>query len=144
MERKRILVGDRHREIAEGLSLLLKLHGYEACAASEGASLLRMASERRPDAVVLDLDLPDLDGCEVCRRLRGIPGGNAICIIVLTGWAGPQARAAGSDYYLLKPVSVATLQTCFDGGAAPLAASACGGAATEPDGQRSGKRDARR
>ena len=135
MERKRILVGDRHREIAEGLSLLLKLHGYEACAASEGASLLRMASERRPDAVVLDLDLPELDGCEVCRRLRGIPGGNAICIIVLTGWAGPRARAsahaAGSDYYLLKPVSLATLLACFDGSAAPLAASACG-AATEP------------
>jgi two-component system CheB/CheR fusion protein len=64
--------------------------------------------------VLLDVSLPELDGFEVCRRIRSRPWGGQTLVIALTGWGDPekrdQAREAGFDAYLLKPVEPADLQ----------------------------------
>jgi CheY-like chemotaxis protein len=76
--------------------------------AHNGPDTLRMAAEFRPRVVLLDLGLPDMDGCEVARQLRQTPSGKAAVLIALTGSGEDntreRAREAGFDRHLLKPV----------------------------------------
>ncbi|MBL9092064.1 MAG: response regulator [Planctomycetaceae bacterium] len=63
--------------------------------------------------ILLDLGMPILDGCEVARRIRALPGGEKVRLIALTGWGQPEDRrrteAAGFDYHFVKPLDVASL-----------------------------------
>lgn len=113
--RRRVLVVDDHVDSTETLSLLLDALGHEPLVANTGASALHCAAERRPDLILLDLGLPDLDGCEVARLLRLQPDGPSLRIVALTGWGQPEDRArtaaAGFDGHLVKPLSREALES---------------------------------
>jgi signal transduction histidine kinase/CheY-like chemotaxis protein len=107
-ERRRVLVADDNVDGAESLRLTLEMQGHDVRAAFDGAAALTLAEEFRPEIMVLDLGMPKLDGCEVCRRVRGQPWGDHVTIIALTGWGQEQDRRrtleAGFDHHLVKPV----------------------------------------
>ena len=114
----RILVVEDNDDSAEALVMLLGLAGHDAHVARSGGEALEMAAALQPQAVLLDIGLPDMSGYEVCRRLRertaAGPGGEPLLIIAVTGWAqqerdGRQSRAAGFDAHLVKPVGLQEL-----------------------------------
>jgi DNA-binding response OmpR family regulator len=100
-----ILIVDDEPHIVELASLYLKNDGYSTIAAHNGAQALRMIKEHHPDLVVLDIMLPELDGWEVCRRLR--QEGDNVPIIMLTARGEDVDRIVGlelgADDYVTKP-----------------------------------------
>jgi CheY-like chemotaxis protein len=88
--------------------MLTKLYGQEVEVAHDGPSALGLARAFLPQVVLLDIGLPGMDGYEVARRLRGIPGLEAVTLLALTGWGQEQDRqrslGAGFDQHLVKPV----------------------------------------
>src|SRR2546423_12570089 len=102
--RARVLVVEDDGDIAEVLRRSLRLDGYEVRLAGDGVQALDESSLFEPDAVVLDLGLPRLDGIEVCRRLREE---GDVPILILTARDGLDARVqgldSGADDYLVKP-----------------------------------------
>jgi two-component system KDP operon response regulator KdpE len=100
----RVLVVDDEPQIVRALVINLKARKYEVDAAHDGATALRMAADRHPDAIVLDLGLPDMDGVDV---IRGVRGWTRIPILVLsarqTSDEKVEALDAGADDYVTKP-----------------------------------------
>ncbi|MGW4467302.1 response regulator [Micromonospora sp. NPDC004704] len=103
----RVLVVDDEPQILRALRINLRARRYEVAVAADGADALRLAASQPPDLVVLDLGLPDMDGVDVIRGLRGWTN---IPIIVLSGRAGSQDKVlaldAGADDYVTKPFGV--------------------------------------
>ncbi|MFI5496322.1 response regulator [Actinoplanes sp. NPDC051859] len=103
----RILVVDDEPQIVRALSINLRARNYEVDSAPDGRSALHAATRHRPDLIVLDLGLPDMDGDDVIRGLRGW---TTVPIIVLSGRAGNEDKVAaldaGADDYITKPFSV--------------------------------------
>ncbi|MFI7613619.1 response regulator [Nonomuraea terrae] len=103
----RILVVDDEPQIVRALRINLAARHYDVAVATDGASALRAAADWRPDLIVLDLGLPDLDGIEVIHGLRAW---TRIPIVVLSGRAGNrdkiQALDAGADDYVTKPFGI--------------------------------------
>ncbi len=104
-----VLVVDDNRDAAETLAELLRMSGYEAVLAHDGQSAVRLAAECGPQAVLLDIGLPDIDGYEACRRIRSQPwpAGRPL-LVAVTGWGQQSdqaaAREAGFDAHMTKPV----------------------------------------
>jgi two-component system, OmpR family, KDP operon response regulator KdpE len=100
----RILLVDDEIAIQRSLGPLLRTHGYEVEMASAGSAALKLAAEHQPDLIVLDLGLPDLDGTEVCRRIRET---SKVPIIVLSARGGEadkvRALDLGADDFVTKP-----------------------------------------
>jgi two-component system KDP operon response regulator KdpE len=100
----RVLVVDDEPQIVRALVINLKARAYEVDAASDGATALQLAAARHPDVIVLDLGLPDMDGVEVIRGLRGW---TRVPILVLsarqTSDEKVEALDAGADDYVTKP-----------------------------------------
>ena len=107
----RILVVEDEEAIAEGLVLNLRRKGYEVELATDGATALRRAEEAEWDLVLLDVRLPEVDGFEVCRRLRD--DGNLTPILMLTARDQPDDKVyglkLGADDYVVKPFDLAEL-----------------------------------
>ncbi|HEY8924418.1 MAG TPA: PAS domain S-box protein [Polyangia bacterium] len=105
---RRVLVVDDNLDGAESLAMLLELEGHEAHVAHDGLSAIAAAERLAPDAVLLDIGLPGMNGYEICRRLRETTWGKRLTIIALTGWGQEEDRrrskAAGFDGHLVKPV----------------------------------------
>ncbi|MBL8929520.1 MAG: response regulator transcription factor [Kineosporiaceae bacterium] len=103
----RILVVDDEPSLAELLSMALRYEGCEVRTAADGSSAVRVARELRPDAVVLDVMLPDIDGLEVLRRLRA---DSDVPVLFLTAKDAVADRiagiTAGGDDYVTKPFSL--------------------------------------
>jgi PAS domain S-box-containing protein len=112
---KRVLVVDDNVDAADTLALLLRAMGSEVRVVYDGASALTEAGSFLPEVVLLDLGMPGLDGFEVCRRLRALPGGMDCCIAAVSGWGQEQDRRhsamAGFDQHFIKPVAAAALAT---------------------------------
>jgi two-component system, OmpR family, response regulator MprA len=108
----RVLVVDDDRAVREALRRVLTLAGYELQVAEGGAAAIELVVQSIPDAVVLDLGMPDVDGLEVCRRLRLL--GNRVPILMLTAREHVSDRVAGldagADDYLVKPFDVDELK----------------------------------
>jgi CheY-like chemotaxis protein len=103
----RILLADDNRDAVEALALMLKMRGHVVQAVYSGREALRAAGEFRPDAIILDIGMPDMTGYEVARTLRQQLWARSTRLIALTGW-GQQvdkdlAQAAGFDLHLTKP-----------------------------------------
>ena len=93
----RVLVVEDSRTQALRFQLELARYGLNVEVASDGASGLAAARDRRPDAIVLDIDLPTLDGYSVCRALKGDPTTAQIPVVMLTRCDDAQAALAGLD-----------------------------------------------
>jgi len=108
----KILIVDDDRALRDALRRALVLGGYDTVPADSGEAALAEATTGAPDAVVLDIGLPDIDGLEVCRRLRG--AGNRVPVLMLTARDAVSDRIdgldAGADDYLVKPFDVGELQ----------------------------------
>jgi two-component system OmpR family response regulator len=106
-----VLVVDDEPNIRELLQVALKFHGCSVTTAGTGKDALRHAGSDRPDLIVLDVMLPDMDGFEVCRRLRA--AGNEVPVIFLTARDTSSdtvtGLALGGDDYVTKPFSVEAL-----------------------------------
>ena len=109
----RVLVVDDDPDIRVSLEEALKVAGYEVDGAGTGAGALAICQQQCPDLVLLDQMLPDLDGLEVCRRLRETPATARVPIVFVTARTGERERvrglAAGADDYVVKPFSTAEL-----------------------------------
>jgi two-component system response regulator MprA len=108
----RILVVDDDRAVREALRRALTLGGYEVQLAEGGAQALELLAQALPDAVVLDVAMPDVDGLEVCRRLRRI--GNRVPVLLLTARDAVADRIdgldVGADDYMVKPFDIGELR----------------------------------
>ncbi|HEX3791344.1 MAG TPA: response regulator transcription factor [Pseudonocardiaceae bacterium] len=107
----RILVVDDDRAVRESIRRSLQFNGYQVDLAGDGQQALDAVGQSRPDAMVLDVMMPRLDGLEVCRRLRGT--GDDLPILVLTARDAVSDRVAGldagADDYLPKPFALEEL-----------------------------------
>ena len=113
----RVLLVEDHAESAEGLAELMRLWGYECHVAPNGERALAIASDLKPDVVITDIGLPDIDGHEVAQRLRRSPEHAATLLIALTGHedvSEAEFANSGFDHHLLKPVDVATLKRLLE------------------------------
>jgi len=108
-----VLVVDDENDFLDIVRHILERGGYEVVTASDGASGLKLFAEKNPDLVVLDGNLPDLDGFEVCRRLRATPRGAKVPILLCTVRSAlstvAAGLAAGATGYVLKPFEMEEL-----------------------------------
>ena len=125
---RRILVVDDNRDSADGLALLLELGGDEVRTAYDGLAAVEAAAQFRPEAVLMDIGMPTLNGYDAARRIREQPWGRDVLLIALTGWGQDEDRRlsleAGFDVHLTKPVDHRMLTRLLAGrleGAEPAA-----------------------
>ena len=108
-----ILVVDDERDFRLIVSHVLERAGYTVVTAADGMEGLKTFEERKPDLIVLDGHLPDIDGFEVCRRLRQLPGGMDIPVLLCTVRSALSTVAAGFEAgatcYVLKPFEMEEL-----------------------------------
>ena len=105
----RILVVDDEPEILRVFALILAAAGYEILEAATGQDGLRLAREKRPDLLLLDVLLPDLNGMEVCKQIKGDPDLRDIFVVLISGSATSTAHKvqgleSGADDYMVKPL----------------------------------------
>ncbi|HEY0945536.1 MAG TPA: response regulator [Opitutaceae bacterium] len=104
-----ILSVDDEQDVTDLVSFHLRKAGYEVLTAADGRQALEVIQRRRPDLVILDLMLPDIDGFGVCEILRRQAATATIPIIILTAWATTDAKSLGLELgaldYLTKPFS---------------------------------------
>jgi CheY-like chemotaxis protein len=110
----RVLVVDDNTDAADSLAFLLKHGDHDVRTANDGRQAVALALEFRPQAVVLDLGLPELDGYEVARRLRRSEATRGALLVALSGYGQQEHRRrsseAGFDYHFVKPLDFSALQ----------------------------------
>jgi signal transduction histidine kinase len=115
---RRILVVDDNRDAADSLAQLLRMVGHDVAIAYDGGTAISAASTFRPDAVLLDIGMPGIDGYATARSIRGQPNGADVFLVATTGWGQPEdkrrAFEAGFDTHLVKPVSLDALLGAFE------------------------------
>jgi len=111
---RRILVVDDTRLAAVTLGKLLEALGQQVFIAYDGQSALATACVERPDLIITDLSMPDMDGFQLAQQIRESPGLSAVPLVALTGYGNESDRrrteSAGFQQHLVKPVSLAALQ----------------------------------
>ena len=109
MTAARILVIEDHEDNRRIVRDLLTSRGYEIVEAATGVDGVQLAIAQRPDLILMDIDLPDIDGYEATRRLKADPALRSIPVVAVTSYAlsGDEARAmaAGCEAYVAKPFS---------------------------------------
>ncbi len=109
----RVLVVDDHVDSVTSMGRLLNAFGYQVRTALNGLDAVRCAFEFLPEAAIVDLSIPVLDGFQVAQRLRAAAETRGMLLIAMTGWNAEdvyeRARAAGFDLHLVKPLSIDAL-----------------------------------
>lgn len=112
--RRLVLVADPCADTVESAAWLLRHWGHDVRRAGTGREALEVARAYRPDAILMEIALPGLDGFEVARRLRQQRGGPDVLLIAVTGYGDEKnrrrVREAGFDCHLVKPAEPAVLQ----------------------------------
>jgi CheY-like chemotaxis protein len=112
-----VLLVDDNADALEALAELLRDYGHDVWTAHDARSAIDQASQRRPDVVLLDIGLPDIDGYELARRLREDLGLQGALFVALTGYGEARhrqlAREAGFDHHVTKPIDVKKLEELF-------------------------------
>ena len=113
-----VLIVDDDQDLAESLALALNHLGFLTAMADEAELGITLAKSDRPDVILLDYSLPDLDGFAVCQRLEENPTTASIPVIMLSGSTETEmirrARAAGCHFYVQKPYDPNALLTLID------------------------------
>jgi PAS domain S-box-containing protein len=108
MSSHRILVVDDNRDSGDSLSEMLNMMGHDTRTAYDGEEGVKLASEFRPDVILLDIGLPKLNGYEACRTIREESWSKGVVLIAVTGWGQLDDRRrsheAGFDHHMVKPV----------------------------------------
>ena len=111
--RRHVVIVEDHADSAAALAALLKHQGHHVRVVADGERALQAATEHQPDVVLCDIGLPGMDGCEVARRLRQLPGLKDTLLVAMTGRDAEvdrlRAKGAGFDRFLVKPVEPAYL-----------------------------------
>jgi DNA-binding response OmpR family regulator len=118
----RLLVVDDELDTAQMIALLLRNAGHEVSYAITAKAALDLAASHRPDVIILDLRLPDMDGIDLARQLKAMDGVRQARIIAITGRmtdAEGRALEAGCERFLRKPLSPELLDAIIREGAAP-------------------------
>jgi two-component system, OmpR family, response regulator MprA len=107
----RVLVVDDDPAVSGALNRALRLEGYEVTLAPDGLTALEQIAIRPPEALVLDIGLPDIDGLEVCRRLRAADDDTPVLMLTARDAISDRVEGldAGADDYLVKPFALAEL-----------------------------------
>ncbi|MDX9867065.1 MAG: response regulator [Kiritimatiellia bacterium] len=117
MNRKVLLIEDNEQN-RYLVTYLLEQSGYEVFASPDGPHGIRQAAECRPDIILLDIQLPSMDGYAVARALRALPDFSATPIVAVTSYAMPgdreKALAAGCNGYIEKPINPDTFVSQID------------------------------
>ena len=115
----RVLVVDDNEDTAETVAIILRHAGHDVRLAHSGQAALETAIAFHPEAVILDLGLPGMDGYEVARRIRETPSLGGVRLIAVSGYAqeGDRRRSkeAGVDVHLAKPVEPVRIQQILAG-----------------------------
>ncbi len=110
----RILVVDDNRLNAQSTAIALSLMGHDLATACDGNEGIELARTFRPEVILMDIGLPEMNGHETARRIRQEPGGKNIVLIAVTGYGQEEDRRrsleAGFDYHLVKPLNFAELK----------------------------------
>lgn len=127
----RLLIIDDNEDLAKGLALYLtERSGHEVRTANNGESGIAIAHEFKPDVVLLDIGLPDIDGYEVARRLRAEDDFETVPLIGISGFSTAadrkRAKRAGFDRYFVKPIAFDKLNDVLAGQLVPAAGQAAG------------------
>ena len=111
---RRVLVVDDNQDAADSLATLLGLWGYDCRVSYDGQTALQTAWEFRPDCLILDINMPGMDGCTVARRLRAVPELRGVKLVALTAYSDEtharRIQQAGFDYHLVKGESIEELE----------------------------------
>ena len=117
---RRILVVDDNVDAANTLVMFMELYGCTARAAHSGATALEALADFAPEVALLDIGLPDMNGYELARRVRALPGGAGILLIAATGWGQDADKQlafdAGFDHHLTKPIDFDKLRSLLGTG----------------------------
>jgi two-component system response regulator MprA len=107
----RVLVVDDDPAVSGALNRALRLDGYEVSLAADGPDALEEIAIRPPDAVILDIGLPTIDGLDVCRRLRAADNDTPVLMLTARDAINDRVQGldAGADDYLVKPFALAEL-----------------------------------
>ncbi|MGH8179853.1 MAG: response regulator, partial [Steroidobacteraceae bacterium] len=113
-KRLRLLVADDNRDSAATCAALLEACGHEVSVAHTGREALDLACSLEPDALLLDIGMPELNGYQLAQRIRATGWGRRAMLIAITGWGQEQdkrqALAAGFDRHLTKPIDPNVLE----------------------------------
>jgi signal transduction histidine kinase len=113
MTGRRVVVADDNADSAESLSMLLSLYGNEVSTAYNGRDAVSLAEQIRPEIMLLDIGMPEMNGYEVAKEIRREPWGADVVLIALTGWGKEEdrrlSREAGFNHHFVKPLSVEDL-----------------------------------
>lgn len=109
----RVVVVDDHLPAADAMAQSLQLDGYEARIAAGGQEALDLVARFHPHCVILDINMPGMDGCELAQRLRAAYGADLV-LIAITGYGDQSQRVAQTlplvDHFLKKPVDPVVVQ----------------------------------
>lgn len=112
--RLRVLIADDNVDAAESLADLLTDMGNEIRVAHDGAEAVKEASAFRPDVLLLDIGMPNLNGYDVARKIREQPWARRALLVAVTGWGQPEDRRrsaeAGFDHHLVKPIEIDAIE----------------------------------
>ncbi len=116
--KRRILIADDNPDVVESFQLMLQMLGHEVETALDGLEALEKAQQFLPDAIVLDIGMPALDGLEAARRIRQEAWGKRTVLIAVTGWGNDdnkrESAEAGFDIHLVKPVDPLSIVNALD------------------------------
>jgi signal transduction histidine kinase len=111
---QRIMVVDDDRDVADSFVMLLESFGADVRGVYDGRSALEVFAAFKPELVFLDLGMPQMDGCEIARRIRQLPESQSVRLVAMTGWGQEADRhrtqEAGFDTHLVKPVEFSQVQ----------------------------------
>lgn len=115
---RRILLIEDSRDAAEGMAMLLSARGHHVQIAFDGVSGLAAAKATKPDLIILDIGLPNMDGYQLARELRNCPDTAHAKLIALSGYGQQsdkqKSQEAGIDHHLVKPIALASLEAAID------------------------------
>jgi two-component system response regulator MprA len=108
----RILIADDSAVLRDLMSVIMTLEGYSVTVAEDGIGALEELSRDPPHLIIMDIEMPRLDGCEVCRQVKNAPETRDIPVLLVSGCGETEVRAlaAGADDYLDKPFFLTEFQ----------------------------------